>query len=357
MLRKMVNECKINLSITTEGPLLIKSGYSTPFGSDMTPVVTHKDGKPQVFIPGSSIKGVLRSHLEKICRTLQEDSVCDPFLLYDRKDDPHDNTWNDEKYQPVFCGRKFQILKDIWDDNSEIELTNKEAYARSCLACRLFGSTFYTGRFSLNDAYINDNDSPGNLIEKRDGVGIDRYTGGASDGAKFELDVVRAGVEFITELYLRNFEAWQLGGLLLLIKDLEEGFIRIGSGRSRGLGKIKGVMDHLWLGYPKPLVEEMPKNEIWGLGKFLGNEDYGTSIEDILKLDIDLPYQEKGIRKYFDVVSTNGNASESNAEFAQFIPPLQAQAIEYFVKTAKNYKPEEEMSYTYMLSQGGKKDA
>src|SRR5579883_2781991 len=79
MLKKLVNEAYFTLRITTTGPLLIKSGRATISGPDMTPVLTFRDGKQEVFLPGSSLKGVFRSHVEKIVCSLKPRVVCYPF--------------------------------------------------------------------------------------------------------------------------------------------------------------------------------------------------------------------------------------------------------------------------------------
>src|SRR5207302_2675435 len=80
-------------------------------------------------------------------------------------------------------------------------------------------------------------------VEQRNGVGIDRLTGGTSQGALFELEVVPGGMVFETEIHLRNFEIWQLGMLFVVVQDMADQLIRIGSGRSRGLGKIIATID------------------------------------------------------------------------------------------------------------------
>ncbi len=81
------------------------------------------------------------------------------------------------------------------------------------------------------------------LIEHRDGIAIDRLTGGTGGGAKFDLEVVTEGTTFTTDIHLRNFEIWQLGMLFVIIQDMEDELIRIGSGRSRGLGKVKASIN------------------------------------------------------------------------------------------------------------------
>ena len=86
MLKKLVNEAYLTLRITTTGPLLVKSGGVTISGPDMTPVRTYRNGQQEIFIPGSSLKGVFRSHIEKIVCSLKSRVVCYPFSGHDEKE-------------------------------------------------------------------------------------------------------------------------------------------------------------------------------------------------------------------------------------------------------------------------------
>ncbi len=298
MLKKLVNECKFTLDITTEGPLLVKSGYATPHGPDMTPVLTYRNGQEQVFIPGSSLKGVFRSHTEKVIRSVNERFVCVP-------------------YDDTFCGKKFQDRKDGGKD-----IKNEVVYQQSCPACRLFGSTFFIGRVSVGDAYLTSAEGVSQYTEKRDGVGIDRFSGGAAKGALFNLMVVSAGVSFQTEIYLRNFEIWQLGALMLIMQDMEDELIRVGSGRSRGMGHIKGTVEQVNIQYLSMNVAGKNANEIWGLGKFLnGDNSYGTQPDDILTLATAPDGQNKGIRmiQEFSADSLNELKTSAMTHFMQRI--------------------------------------
>jgi CRISPR/Cas system CSM-associated protein Csm3 (group 7 of RAMP superfamily) len=79
-------------------------------------------------------------------------------------------------------------------------------------------------------------------LEIRDSVGIDRKTGAAADGAKYDRQVVPCGASFDFSMQVEiqkgqdaNFKAC-IGGLL---KALSAGEIRIGAAKTRGLGKMK----------------------------------------------------------------------------------------------------------------------
>ena len=71
MHRVLLNRATIRLALRPAGPVLIKAGESgvDPSLPDMRFVRTHRDGVEQVYFPGSSLKGAVRSHCERIART------------------------------------------------------------------------------------------------------------------------------------------------------------------------------------------------------------------------------------------------------------------------------------------------
>lgn len=62
-----------SLAITVKwhpvGPIMVKSGYDG-VAADMLPLVSYIDGKVALVLPGSSIKGAMRAHAERIVRTV-----------------------------------------------------------------------------------------------------------------------------------------------------------------------------------------------------------------------------------------------------------------------------------------------
>lgn len=318
MLKRLVNELRCELTITTTGPVLIKSGHASVSGPDMTPVRTYRNGSLQVYLPGSSLKGVVRSHLEKICRTLKPGAVCNPFITVRELPD-------DLRFSDVSCSDKFEMRKKWLKEKGKKALDSATVYHDSCPICRLFGSTSYIGRISMSDAYLA---SP-ELKDIRDGVGIDRLTGGAACGAKFGLEVVSSGVSFATEILLRNFECWQLGMLLLAIKDMEDELVRIGSGRSRGLGAVKAELAMLDIYNLAPTPDRQP-GEVWGLGKFLGDGSYGTSVDDVLSVEPASGESQRGLRQQ---LSFSGDSLET----------LQAASQDAFVRRLETWPAPEAM--------------
>lgn len=263
MLKRQVSELVIPLEIVAETPVLVRSGFaSLEIPQDIAPVVTLRDGVEQPLVPGSSLKGVLRSHAERIMRTISpSDLVCDPF---------GDNA----------CGKRHQGE------------TAPQAYAKSCPACRLFGSTAYSSRFYIDDAYLAPDAKWG--YERRDGVGIDRLTGGAAHRVKFELVAVNAGAKWKTRILVKNFECWQLALVLVVLQDLRDGLLRVGSGTRRGLGAVRGIWNEIELNVVSR--DQPPADEIWGLGRWLRDGSYGTQPNDVLPVRKSLSWQREGVR-------------------------------------------------------------
>jgi CRISPR-associated RAMP protein (TIGR02581 family) len=270
MLKKLLNQATIELTIAAQGPLLIKSGIeggADPSVPDMQFV--RSDG--QVYLPGSSLKGVFRSYAEKIARTVGA-KCCNPF----------DDT---------FCGKKANDAKV----SSGAAIYSNRNYA--CRVCQLFGSTAMASRIKLNDAYLPNEQNP--LTETRTGVAIDRVLGSVAHGP-FDFEVVTRGT-FKTSIHLRNFELWQLGLLALVLRDLEEGLIPIGFGKSRGLGEVKAQVTSLNVRYigaqhrtdqamfPNGQVLNNVGATLCGIG-FLAADDqerkaYGLSAKDAVTLE------------------------------------------------------------------------
>ena len=328
MLRKLVNEAYFTLRITTTGPLLIRSGHATVSGPDMTPVLTFRNGQQEVFLPGSSLKGVFRSHLEKIICSIKSRVACYPFWGNEAQDsDLLEQQQRD--YRDSCSGHFVQRTRDE-DERKRLEERTDLVYQDSCPVCRLFGSTGFIGRVAIGDAYLTSK----SIKEQRDGVGIDRLTGGASHGAKFELEVVSPGVTFETDIHLRNFEIWQLGMLFVVLQDMEDELIHIGSGRSRGLGQIKAEVSlqeknsrpgGVTTSAIRGSVE--PANELWGLGRWLNDRSYGTWTDDWLPLAQPIERGDRGIRSQ-RVFAGDVLATLRDATIDHFIKRMQEWPVE-----------------------------
>jgi CRISPR-associated RAMP protein (TIGR02581 family) len=217
MHKQLVNQCTIHLSLLPKGPILIKSGRqgSDPTKADMEFVETYQNGEKTVYLPGSSLKGAIRAHAERIVRTVGSDHKTDNGIW------ANDSTTRDRNAN-----------KHV--DSS----TGAKTYKTSSFTEQMFGNTALASRIRIEDAYS----SVAPVLEERNGVAIDRVLGSAASSALFNYQVCTSG-KFETRIHIRNFSLAQLGLLGLVLRDLNEGWFAIGFGKSRGLGYV-GVEYH-----------------------------------------------------------------------------------------------------------------
>lgn len=228
-----INRARIDLTMSPVTPLLVKSGDKGaqllhPERPDLMCVRTkHASLGETVYVPGSSLKGVVRSSAERVLRSL-ELPCCDP--MHDKSD----------------CHREASRHGDeIARQGGAGAHPMSEVHKMVCFACRTFGSQAIASRATFADAYPTEaTKTRANDTETRNGVGIDRKTGGPARGKLFELEVVVGG-DFQTSIHLANFELWQLGLLGVVLRDIDEGFIRLGSAKSRGFGSVSVSIDSL----------------------------------------------------------------------------------------------------------------
>lgn len=181
MFRELVNECKIKFVLKAEGPVLIRSGENMdldPMLPSVKFVRSFHNNDYNVVIPGSSIKGVFRSRVEKLlngsCKIVSKN-------YYDS------------------CSSKIGNL----DRNNKYTMKVEDKYKESCNACKLFGNMSIKSRIEFKDAYPEKDTVK---LANRYNVGIDRVTGAAKDSALFEPEVLEAGT-FEAEIIIKNFSS------------------------------------------------------------------------------------------------------------------------------------------------------
>jgi len=220
----------INATINMQTALSVGSRSSLePTGTDL-PVIKDPSGMP--FIPGSSIKGVIRTQLERVIRSLNNEpskfNACDPFGNPCVSKDDKDSF--------------IRELKDVRDKEREEELS-KNIWNKSCTVCRLFGSPWLASRFGFRDARLVNSSELVKITEIRDGVGIDRDRGAAKDGLKYDFEVVSPNAKFRLSIIAENAELLEIGLLLAILRPWQEGYMPIGgkSTRGPGWGKLEDV--------------------------------------------------------------------------------------------------------------------
>lgn len=206
------------ISWRAKSPMMVKSGRDG-INADMMPLVSGVGGGVAPVIPGSSLKGILRSQANKILNT-----------IFDPEFDPaEDNRW------------EWELVE--W----------------------LFGSTERAGHLSVDDVYYRPEkpldfakwlEEDENTLDidtvREQHVAIDRFTGGASDGALYNARPVKkdSGADSGWEPIHLTIDVSGLGDkekaivealVKLLIRDMREGFVAIGFGSHRGMGEIEIV--------------------------------------------------------------------------------------------------------------------
>jgi len=270
MHKQLFNEAVIEYTVIPTGPILIKAGEggADPTRPDMEFVRTWKDGQQIPYLPGSSLKGVLRAHCERIARTLQKTLLRDapPLSCNPVKDG---RQWGRDDFA---CNKYFE-RKDVKEDIERLakggQPEGATIFRRSCFICQLFGNTSLAGHLRTADAYPLDVDKV--HTEERDGVAIDRVFGSVAVGP-FQLEVVTQG-EFATRLYLKNFTVAQLGLVALALRDLKAGRVGVGFGKSRGLGQVTARLDRLEVNYPTwSLLDREQDGTLPGVAALVGEE-------------------------------------------------------------------------------------
>jgi CRISPR/Cas system CSM-associated protein Csm3 (group 7 of RAMP superfamily) len=176
------------------------------------------DARGRPYVPGSSLRGALRSHVERVVRTIAGDAAA----------------WDLQQAQDK--GQEFSEYEDFKENNVE------------CLVSRVFGFSALGGRILFSDAvplYADRFECRRKLL---DHVALDRFTGGAADKRKFNSrpyfppgppsDVGTEG-DLECEIELYDFDAWHLGMLLLMLRDLRLGRVMLGHGKNKGFGRLR----------------------------------------------------------------------------------------------------------------------
>jgi CRISPR-associated RAMP protein (TIGR02581 family) len=184
-----------------------------PTATDL-PVIKDANGRP--FIPGSSLRGAVRAHIERIVRAF-EPSVGNGKGA--------SNPTNTDEWAVPPARRRQLANRDDYES---------AVFAESCRVERVFGSPWIASRVRFTDLpLLTDGAEP----ELRDSVAIDREKESVAN--KYDFEAMPAGVRFGLEIVAENLDDAELGLLLLGVRELERGNIRIGGFKGRGLGVVQ----------------------------------------------------------------------------------------------------------------------
>jgi CRISPR-associated RAMP protein (TIGR02581 family) len=210
--------------LTAESGLRVGTGRASALVGSELPVIRDYHDRP--FIPGSSLKGALRGHLEAVVRGMAPDNAdmrkiaCDPT----------------DKNRMCVTADEVGELKDRYR-GEDVDLT-AALIEELCLACQTFGSPWLASPVRVRDLPVVTDEWFGQF-DVRDGVAIERDKGTAVDGKLYNYEVVPPGTRFKLHIEAENLEDWRRGLLWLGLRAMEAGRVALGGFTSRGLGWVR----------------------------------------------------------------------------------------------------------------------
>jgi CRISPR/Cas system CSM-associated protein Csm3 (group 7 of RAMP superfamily) len=228
-------------TLRAPGPLLTNdTTVAGQTGFDHAPLLAQLGDWERPVLAGSGLRGVLRAHAERIARTLATRTVrSEKTFLHTC---PACSPVESQPDRPLAsCDA---LLKD-----AEFPTDKEVSDEHLCLACRLFGSTWRGSRLLVEDApYKPTETQPKPVLKMMDFLAIDRFTGGGVEGAKFNALALWKPA-FRLRLHMENPEAWELGWLALVLRDLQGGWLTVGFGAAKGFGRVELEDLEFTLGY------------------------------------------------------------------------------------------------------------
>ena len=254
--------------LTTRAGLHIGAGDSgDPLGTDLR-VVRNATGDP--YIPGSSLKGVIRSAAEALFRSSPSQE--------DKRQIWSCNVFSDPCVPHEFLKKEREKLqRDVQNKKLEekaLESTLAETvWKKSCPICRLFGSLALAGRVRFPDLPLSTEIGP---LEIRNGVAIDRDKELAVGRMLFDYEAVPPGTSFDLTVIVDNPVDAEIGLLLYLFDELHQGHLSLGGKTSRGLGlvEVEWTAMHETKRSSNPFRERLQEKDL------LAPEDVGETAAD-----------------------------------------------------------------------------
>ena len=227
---------KLDCRYFFEADVHLKTGLHIGTGRDGdytdAPVMRTSEGIP--YIPGSSVKGILRQAADKVAH-----------LVKSQKESCFLKDGGCSKVLETEYGNEIEKKGSI--GNKKLN----EILEKQCPVCQLFGSQLQRGRIIINDIIFEEA-----RTEIRDGVKIE--DGVAADGAKYDYEYVVAGVSGRLRIEAENLSPLHKELIALLMLQLKSGLIRIGGLTSKGFGAIEIKQDcYKRINFSKKLTPEI----------------------------------------------------------------------------------------------------
>lgn len=196
----------LDFRLTCRTGLHIGAGKSADLAGSDLPVL--RDAADRPLVPGSSLRGVLRSGIEAICLSLNLDEA----RSHAGAEGPDSSGDFTKRW------REMTLVERLFGRVAEKK-----------------GAFSYGSRLQISDAVVATEVA----VELRDGVGIDRETRTAGTGVKFDLEVIPAGTSFVGKIRFKNPIDYEIGLLAQALWMLNEGGLLLGGKSARGLGWVE----------------------------------------------------------------------------------------------------------------------
>lgn len=243
----------------------IGSGHE---GETMSDLGTLRAPEGQPILPGSSLKGRLRSTCESLAHALSL-SAC---MLNQTASGV--NCASDVDY--------YRTVRDKYRVSSRRGLQSQMKWIddHTCDVCRLFGSPVRAGRLRIGDGILRE---WADVVQVRDGVVIDRDSHTAVTGLKYDYEVIPPGSRFEIVIDVENPDDQDLALVGAALFEWCSGS-GIGGFTSRGLGRFHLEDIRIFgidLGQPEQrlrfLTATRAEDRLCDLGKW--DEHFATHIE------------------------------------------------------------------------------
>jgi len=206
--------------VTATGLRVGRGGEAAEPPATDLPVLKDAAGRP--YLPGSSLRGALRSHMERFVRALEVPprdgrGACNPV---------QEGEW---------CVKADQVRawkQEARQRGGSDSWFSDQIWRSSCRVCRVFGSPWLASRVRIADLYVDGEAR----VEIRPGVSIDRDKGTVKN--LYDFEAVPAGVRFRLVLTAENLDPEETGMIWLGLRELERGHIHLGGFKGRGLGQV-----------------------------------------------------------------------------------------------------------------------
>jgi len=199
----------LNAVFALQSSLVVRS-YS---GDPQAPDAVHLTSNGKDVLPGTSVKGALRSRAERIINTLG--------------------------------GQGEEMIKRLFGWAGEEAKSGEK----------------YKSRVVVEETIIKNVTA---AIQSR--IKVDRFTGGVIKGALFDTMPLWAMVgeqEMVeVKVTIRNYQDWEAGLLLLILKDLWTGDLPIGGEKNIGRGVLKGRRAEIFFGGQPVIITSLTGNQL-----------------------------------------------------------------------------------------------